>query len=150
MTQVTQRTIKIMLVSYMDIDNLITSKMIEVAGITADIQIFTDSRLGMEYLRTTESENPSLLPDLIFLAIDIPHYDGFQFLDDFAALSDAYKSRRPVAMLSTSISKYDIERSMSYSYVRKYLNLPLDPNMARQLAEELYSEWHSDTSPEQG
>lgn len=150
MTQVTQRKIKIMLIDWIYVNHIIITAMIKAAGIAADIRIFTDSRLGMKYLRTTEAENPSLLPDLILLDIDMPYYDGFQFLDDFAALSDAYKSRRPAVMLTGSINPRDIKKATSYSYVRKYLNLPFGIDMARQLAEELYSEWHSDTSPEQG
>jgi CheY-like chemotaxis protein len=150
MTQIIQRKLKIMLVEYSDINNLIHSAMIKAAGIAAEVCVFTDSRAGMKYLRTTETENPSLLPDLIFLAIDMPYYDGFQFLDDFAALSDAYKSRRPVVMLTTSISPRDINKSMSYSYVREYLNMPLTIEKVRQLAEGFYSEWRSDENSSQG
>lgn len=151
MTQILQRKLKIMLVEYYNIDNLIHSKMIEAAGIAAEVCIFTDGRSGIEYLRTIEAENPSLLPDLIFLGINLPLYDGFYFLNAFSALNDVYKSRRPVVMLTYSISPLNIHKAMSYSYVRKYINTPLTFDIIQETIEELCPpEGHSDTTCPQG
>jgi len=149
MIQMPQTKFKIMLVEDNDIDNLITKTMIDASGIAENICIFANGRLGIEYLRATEAENPSLLPDLIFLGVEMPLYDGFYFLDNFAALSDAYKSRRPVVILTGSRSPNDIKKANSYSYVRKYLNKSLSLDEIHRLAAGFYSERHSDTSPSQ-
>ena len=66
-----------------------------------------------------------MLPQLIFLDIDMPLMDGFQFLDEFGNLSDKTQEKCSIIMLTSSISPADVNRSKKYDYVRKYINKPL-------------------------
>lgn len=119
----------VMLVDDNEIDNLINQKMIEASGIAKHIYTHTGARSAIEFLRNMEkldeSSSNNVLPELIFLDIDMPLMDGFQFLDEFGKLSNDTKEKCGIVMLTSSISPADVNRSKKYDYVRKYINKPL-------------------------
>jgi len=118
----------VMLIDDNEIDNLINQKMIEAASIAEHIYIHTGARSAIEFLRNLEKldmETKNVMPEVIFLDIDMPLMDGFQFLDEFDKLSEGTKKKCKVVMLTSSINPQDVNKSKRYSYVKKYINKPL-------------------------
>ncbi len=116
-----------MLIDDNEIDNLINQKMLESASITENIYTHTGAKSAIEFLKNMEKMDVAdkVLPDIIFLDIDMPLMDGFQFLDEFENLSPITKKKCKIVMLTSSINPQDFSRSKKYTNVKLFLNKPL-------------------------
>lgn len=115
----------VMLVDDNEIDNLINQEMIRSTNFAKNILVFLTGQEALAFLKENEHDN-NLLPEIIFLDINMPVMNGFQFLEVFDGLSETVQGKCKIIMLSSSISPKDIDQAASSRYVRKYLNKPLN------------------------
>lgn len=115
----------VMLVDDNEIDNIINEKIIEANSFADQILVFQTGQDALDYIRDHQ-EDIDILPEIVFLDINMPVMDGFQFLTDFEQLPDAVREKCKIIMLSSSISPKDIDRAASSRFVKKYLNKPLN------------------------
>ena len=116
---------RVMLVDDNEIDNIINEKIIEANSFADSILVFQTGQEALDYLKDNQN-NEKDLPEIVFLDINMPIMDGFQFLEDFEKFSDTVLNKCKIIMLSSSISPKDIDRAASSKYVKKYLNKPLN------------------------
>ncbi len=115
---------KIMLVDDKDISNFIMRKFIEIRLSDVSILEYTNP---VEAISKVADENP----DLIFLDLNMPELDGWQFLEKMnqQGLSNS------VAILTSSTSRLDMERSKKYNNVVNFYVKPLTPDELSRIAE---------------
>lgn len=127
----------VMLVDDNEIDNLINQKMIEAANICEHIFTHSGAKSAIEFLKNIEKlvKGPvsMYLPEIIFLDIDMPLMDGFQFLEEFERLSDSIKAHCKIVMLTSSLNPQDMNKAKKNQYVLKYINKPLTQENLKKL-----------------
>ncbi len=125
----------VMLIDDNEIDNLINQKMLEASNIAETIFMHTGAKGALEFLKNIEklSANGVGLPEVIFLDIDMPLMDGFQFLDEFDKLSDYIKNNISIIMLTSSINPQDLSKAKKSHFVKKYINKPLTQDSLEKL-----------------
>lgn len=117
----------VMLIDDNEIDNMINQKMIEAAVAANHIYTHTSAKSALEFIKNIEplAVADQILPEIIFLDIDMPLMDGFQFLDSFEKLGNGVKKKCKIVMLTSSLNPQDLARSKKYRSVMKFLNKPL-------------------------
>ncbi len=135
-TNVEHRFKSVMLIDDNEIDNLINQKMIEASSLAENIYVHTGAKSAIEFLRNIEKLGATghpILPQVIFLDIDMPLMDGFQFLDEFEKFRVETKNICNIVMLTSSINPQDVNKSKKYQYVKKYINKPLTQDTLEKL-----------------
>jgi CheY-like chemotaxis protein len=94
----------------------------ERSGLVKDITPFSDAEKAFQQLKAMEDGNAAY-PDLILLDLNMPGYDGWDFLEDFQHLPFPSTSR--LAILSTSINPEDQSRAKTWTRVCEFLIKPL-------------------------
>jgi CheY-like chemotaxis protein len=118
----------VMLIDDNEIDNFINQKMIEGCGFSANVYVHTSGKSALEFyqnLARAGSIPDELFPKVIFLDINMPMMDGFQFLEEFEKIAVKEHSPVKIVMLTTSINPIDIEKANKGKFVSKFLNKPL-------------------------
>ena len=107
-------------------------KIIESTGLGKQILSFYNGDEAITYLQEN-IENVDLLPDIIFLDINMPVMDGWQFLETFKILQPKVSKPILIYMVSSSVDDYDIKKSKEYFNVTDYIIKPINRERFEQL-----------------
>ncbi|WP_276482190.1 response regulator [Paraflavitalea pollutisoli] len=107
--------------------NFLNRMLIEETGIAHEVRVTQSAREALEYLsgRSALDGVQPPRPELIFLDINMPAMDGWEFLEQYDQLSPEQKSSIIVVMLTTSFNPEDENKARKISYISSYQNKPL-------------------------
>jgi len=89
--------------------------------------IFKNGLEALEYFKiilTNMSEEK--LPDIIFLDLNMPVMDGWEFLGEFIKIKNQFDKKITLYVVSSSIDPRDLERAKSFNLVTDYLIKPIE------------------------
>jgi two-component system, chemotaxis family, chemotaxis protein CheY len=96
---------------------------------------------GEEALRylNEHAHEANKLPDLLLLDINMPHVDGWMFLNDYAHLKDKLSKNIKIYMVSSSIDPVDMNRAKSNQSVEDYLVKPISREHFKRLISQSFN-----------
>lgn len=100
--------------------NFLNKITTEQSGYTDRVEVFQSGQEALDYL-----SGPFPSPDLIFLDINMPAMDGWEFLDRYRQLPRANKADIILVMLTTSLNPDDEVRTRELREVAGFENKPL-------------------------
>lgn len=74
-------------------------------------------------------------PDIIFLDLNMPVMDGWEFLEEFSKISKLGKVA--IFVLSSSIDSRDLQRAKTFDVVNDFIEKPLSTDKIKQLVQKL-------------
>ena len=115
-----------------DVTTFLNKNLIKRLSICDNVDVARNGREGMEKLNNLKC------PTLIFLDLNMPVMDGFEFLVLFNNLSLEKKENINIVVLTSSLNPLDLERLTELG-VKHVLNKPLKPDQLLTLITQLYS-----------
>lgn len=118
----------ILLVDDEESDNFFHEIIIRQTGVCNHIKFAIDGESALDYLIKSDDPGNSEThprPDIIYLDINMPRMNGFEFLEEYQKMDEKFKSKVVIIMLSTSLNPGDKAKAMSFNDVREFQNKPL-------------------------
>jgi CheY-like chemotaxis protein len=114
------------------VTNVINTRLIQ-KYFTFKVNVFTDPTEALGRLKYWANLESQEFPDIIFLDINMPDVDGWDFLEAFQNFPPEIQQRCQVIILTSSIDFSDIKKSRTYSSVKDFISKPLTPEKLRLL-----------------
>ncbi|MFZ6000998.1 MAG: response regulator [Bacteroidota bacterium] len=108
------------------------SKTLQLTKSVAQIHSFLKAEDALNYL-SSHANDAEMLPDIIFLDINMPIKDGWGFLDDFDKVCSTLAKKATVYMVSSSIDPRDVQRARQNQHIREYITKPITVDKFNEL-----------------
>lgn len=118
---------KVLLIDDDDIVNSINKVIIKHAKFAEEVVSLTTVPEAIDFLSKND-----ILPEIIFLDLNMPDLNGWDFMDEFSKLE---LQGTKVIMLTSSISLKDEQRAKATEEITAFISKPLSP----ELLESIYS-----------
>lgn len=108
-----------------DIFRFILEKHIQTQNLADKILKFENGEEAIQYIEQF-SDVSEALPDVIFLDINMPVMNGWQFMNRIKNVLNNMTKTPTIYMVSSSVDSRDIEKSKQYHEIKKYISKPID------------------------
>jgi CheY-like chemotaxis protein len=131
----------ILLVDDDESDNFFHQLTITEADLCNQLKIATDGAKALDYILKSGDPDQSLefpRPDIIFLDINMPRMNGFEFLEEYNKLDQKFKSHILIVMLTTTLNPHDEQKALEFEGVSEFRNKPLTTEMLCEIVEAYF------------
>lgn len=123
-----------------DIDQDMLKHSLKKSGLYKHILTAKDGKEAIElfenYQKLTQADAELFPPLIIFLDINMPRMDGFEFLEEISKRTTIkpFNKLNTVIMLTSSENEKDINQAKKFQQVKDYIMKPLSVNKAKEIA----------------
>ena len=121
--------------------NFLSAMLIEEANCSRHVEVIPTGKEALKYLASSQqSKNNSLpYPELIFLDINMPAMDGWEFLDEYKAIEKEHQQKIIIIMLTTSLNPDDALRAYKISEVSGFETKPITIEKLDKILKKYFS-----------
>ncbi len=120
---------KIGLACIIDDDSMyvnLVKKIIEAKNLCQNLMVFQNGKDALNYFEVILNNlDKNSIPEIIFLDLNMPVMDGWEFLDNFIKIKNKLEKTITLYIVSSSINPVDVERAKSINSVKDYLVKPV-------------------------
>lgn len=116
--------------------NFINSFLLKQMDCTEQIIVKENARAGLDYLKQAISDIS--VPDLIFLDINMPGMDGWDFVAEYQKFPRHTTSSAALIMLSTSQNPDDLEKANQIREIAQFQSKPLSKEKMNAILHQFF------------
>jgi CheY-like chemotaxis protein len=124
-------------------DNLIHAETIKKSGLAERCDYITEARDSISYLKyclTRQNPEAGMIPDLIFIDLNMPLYNGYELVDEFRKFPDPFdrkKDMRFVLMTGTLHTHMTEYAQQEYSdLITAVVQKPITSDLLKDILEK--------------
>ena len=120
--------------------NFLNKLIVEESLCAHHVQVVQSGQEALNYLTRSgpyngkDQDYPK--PELIFLDINMPGMDGWEFLESYQKLPDSQKANIVMVMLTTSLNPDDEKIASLHASISGFEHKPLKPEMLERILRE--------------
>lgn len=127
---------KICIVDDDDIYRFTIERTLESLELPTKTMTFSDGEQAINFISDHLNEDAEL-PDIIFLDIDMPVMDGFQFMEEYEKIKSNVAKDMTIYMVSSSLDPVDIVSAKKISSISDYIVKPISSDRLKSILEDL-------------
>lgn len=129
----------ILLVDDDEATNYIHKYVIEKVNCAEEVVCKQNGQLALDYLLSLkDGEYPR--PDIIFLDINMPRMNGWEFLEHYKNLEKSQQAQMVVVMLTTSLDPLDKQKALETGEISDFKPKPLTVEMLNNVLKNNFPE----------
>jgi CheY-like chemotaxis protein len=128
--------LKVLLVDDDRIYQFVTKKGVQTSKLSVEIVSFLNGSDALAHMEQAAQQKVRV-PDIIFLDINMPVMNGFEFLEAYKGIKDKFSPPVPIYVVSSSADITDRQVIAQYPFVKGYLVKPVEQKHFMQVLSEL-------------
>ncbi|MEW7290659.1 response regulator [Aquimarina sp. 2304DJ70-9] len=118
--------------------NFFNKTIIEKVGCVEEVVVAENGKEALEYLKT------GMIPEIIFLDINMPIMDGWEFISEYQQLDDAYKKSNIILMLGAALSLEDKKTAESIPEIKEFQEKMLTKKIVSDIVSKYFGNSQTD------
>jgi CheY-like chemotaxis protein len=119
-----QAMVNFLMIDDNPIEHLIMQRMFEKFRLFPDASHSLDASLSMDFFER-HCRMAEMLPDVVFLDLDMPGFSGWDFLDGFNQIFKQIKKPIDIYIITSSIDPNDRLNAEKYAFVKAFICKPI-------------------------
>ncbi|TLP73211.1 response regulator [Maribacter sp. ACAM166] len=112
-----------------------TKRIIKEVDFAKKVIVYNNGQEAVDGLKEIIKEQ-GLLPDVIFLDLNMPIMNGWEFLDEYKNCRHDKSKKTIIYIISSSVDPRDLERVKNYKQVDDYILKPITPGDLAKILRE--------------
>tara|TARA_R110000744_G_scaffold318002_2_gene424556 strand:- start:297 stop:710 length:414 start_codon:yes stop_codon:yes gene_type:complete len=128
----------VLLIDDDEANNFLNKRIIEKMDFTEHIKVAKNGNIALDLIKKG-IKMEHCMPKLIFLDLNMPVMDGWEFLEEYNKLEFGLKQIIKIVILTTSLNPEERTKAENIKEVSGFINKPLRESFVKQILQEHFS-----------
>lgn len=110
---------------------MVCDRIIKMTSFADNVKSCENGKIAIDYLSNLTDGKPS--PTIIFLDINMPVMNGWDFLEEFDAIKSRFNPLPRIYLLSSTVDPEDYKKARNFTLVEDFISKPLSKEALQKI-----------------